>query len=182
MAELRRRLGFWRALGHLHLRDLAAPEFAFGFLIGGGGAWYLATVTDTARRVEITSDFLSLSATLVGLVFAGFALVISLMSDRYLNLLRSTKGGVVDFLNPFMIATGLQVATVLSVVVYRAVAFLLPGHVEPWIFGALCVLFFVSVLNVVALARSVMMHGVARAASAEISDLEEKRQRNRQSG
>ena len=50
---------------------------------------------------------------------------------------------------------------------------------EEWFFGVISVLFFTATLDVVALARSILMHGVARARKLKIRDLEEARNRGR---
>lgn len=181
MSSLRRRFGFWGSIGRLKLSDLAAPEFAFGALLGGGGGWYLAHTLSAEERVSTAQDFLLLAPALLGIGFAAFALIIALMSDQYLRLLQQTKDGVLSFLSPFVIATGLQAGTILATVAYRAAAVRLPHEVEVAAFIALCVLFTVSVLDVVALARSVLMHGMARAAALEIDDLEQQRGKRRDS-
>jgi hypothetical protein len=182
MAKLRRRFGFWGAVGRLQLSDLVAPEILFGLALGGSGAWLLVSRTTVTERVGSAGDYLALVAALLGVVFAGFALVISLMSDRYLRLLGPPDDGVVNFLSPFILATGLQVGTILGTVAYRAGAPYLPPKLEPWAFGAISVLFAISVLDVVALARSLMMHGVARAKDLEVHDLQAKRDQRRGTG
>jgi hypothetical protein len=80
-----------------------------------------------------------------------------------------------------MLVIGIQVTTVVGAVGYRAFANLLPKGLEPWLFGALAALFLMSALEVVALARSVVMHGLARAKLREITDLSDARE-NRRSG
>lgn len=177
MADLRRKFGFWGAVGSLRLRDLAAPEFAWGLALGGGAAWYMVRFHDLDARVALAGDYLSITPALLGVVFAGFALVIALMSDAYIRLLQSTSGGALGFLRPFIIATGIQVGTLIGAVWYRAMASDLVPGAEPWVFAAVSILFAVSALDVVALARSVLMHGIARAAHLEIDDLSQKRER-----
>lgn len=55
------------------------------------------------------------------MVFAGFALVVGLMSDRYALWLANEKDGVQKFLAPFL-ATGIQVFALLVIVAYRGLA------------------------------------------------------------
>jgi len=179
MTNLRRQYGFWAAVSHLNLGDLRSPEFSFGALLGAGGAITLHYVTDVEGRIRVAADYLTLSSALLGVVFAGFALVIALLSDSYLRFLNLTKSGVAGFLRPFILATGLQVSAVLGSIIYRAAADLVPGRVESWLFGILSVLFCIALLDIVALARSVMLHGIARARSAEIPDIQEHRTRSR---
>jgi hypothetical protein len=182
MAKLRRRFGFWGALGRMRLADLKAPEIVFGFLIGVGLALFLNQVDTQAARVGVAGDYLVISGALLGIVFAGFALVIALLSDQYLRWLEQTDSGVLGFLSPFMVSVGLQVGALLGAILYRALVAHVPREVREWAFGVVSVLFFVAVLDVVALARSVLMHGMARAEGLKITDFEEARSRDRRSG
>ena len=180
MSSLRREFGFWRAVGSMRLRDLASPEIVSGFAIGVVGAVVLVRFSDLIARQKVAGDFLTIAAALVGIVFAGFALVIGLLSDEYLRWLQSTSAGIVGFLGPFLVSTGLQVASVLVSIGYRAASPSLPTGVEGWTFGLVCVTFMVAILDVVALARSVLMHGVARARTLELRDVQESRVRRGQ--
>jgi hypothetical protein len=78
-----------------------------------------------------------------------------------------------------MVSVGFQVGALLGAVLYRATADHLPPTAEKWTFGVISVLFFIATLDVVALARSVLMHGVARAESLKTTDLERVRGRDR---
>jgi MFS family permease len=178
MSKLRRRFGFWSALGHMRLSDLLAPEILFGVLLGVGLAVTLGLVDKPASRVGVAGDYLVISGALLGIVFAGFALVIGLLSDQYLRLLQDTDAGVLGFLRPFMVSVGFQVGALLGAVLYRATASHMP-HAEKWAFGVVSVLFFIAALDVVALARSVLMHGVARAEGLKITDMDRARGRDR---
>jgi MFS family permease len=180
MGRLRRQYGFWGSLGRMQFRDLMTPEIVSGVLIGAGLAVALAYVDEPAGRQAVTGDYLVISGALLGIVFAAFALVIALMSDSYLRWLEDTQSGVVAFLSPFMVSVGLQVGALLGAVLYRAAASHLPGTGEKWFFGVISVLFFTAALDVVALARSVLLHGIARARGLHIQDLSAARGRNRQ--
>jgi hypothetical protein len=74
-----------------------------------------------------------------------------------------------------MVSVGLQVGSLIAAVVYRATADHLAHTAKKWFFGAVSVLFFTAALDVVALARSVLMHGVARARGLKIRDLQASR-------
>ena len=152
-------------------------------VVGVAGSIFLVKRTDHAARIAFAGDILSLTAALVGVVFAALALVVALLSESYLRLLNSEDGeqGLLAFLSPFMLVIGMQVTTVVGAVAYRAFASLVPKGLEPWLFGALAALFLMSALEIVALARSVVMHGLARAKLREITDLAEARE-NRRSG
>jgi hypothetical protein len=180
MGRLRREFGFWRSLGRMQLSDLWTPEIVSGVVIGIGLAVALDNVATRSARLGVAGDYLPIAGALLGIVFAGFALVIALMSDDYLRgLEEETDSGVVGFLSPFVVSVGLQVATLIGAVLYRAIASQLPRTAEEWFFGVISVLFFTATLDVVALARSVLMHGVARARKLKIRDLEEARNRGR---
>lgn len=118
-------------------------------------------------------DFQTLSGALVGVVFAAFALVVGLMSDRYVLWLSRGPDGVRGFLGPFLVSVGVQVSSLLLDVIYRALGRALPSPYEPVLFGAAAVLFAYAALDVVALAKTVLAHGVTRAEAAEIAELEQ---------
>lgn len=180
MARLRREFGFWGSLGRMRLSDLATTEVGAGALIGVGLAVALDNVATQPARIAVAGDYLPIAGALLGIVFAGFALVIALMSDEYIRWLEDTDSGVTGFLSPFMVSVGFLVATLIGTVVYRAIAIQLPRTAEMWFFGIVSVLFFTATLDIVALARSVMFHGVARARGLNIRDLQKARDRDRQ--
>ena len=182
MGRLRKRFGFWGVLGRMRLADLWSPEVVFGLLIGVGLALLLNHVDTRSALGGVAGDYLVISGALLGIVFAGFALVIGLLSDQYLRWLEETDSGVLGFLSPFMLSVGLQVGALIGSILFRALDAHLPREAREWAFGVISVLFFVAVLDVVALARSVLMHGVARAEGLKISDLEVARSRDRRSG
>lgn len=176
MTKLRRRFGFWNALGSLSLKKLFwSPEFIGAAIVGGGGAFALLQVTRLPERVAIAGDALVLTGALLGIVFAGFALVVSLLSDSYLRWLDETEAGVEGFFAPFIVAIGMQVAVVLAALAYRAAATHLAKEMERWTFGVIAFLFVFSALDVVALGRDVFAHGVARARGLRIDDLRSKK-------
>lgn len=180
MGSLRREVGFWGSVGRLRLADLATVEILGGAVLGIAGAVLMVRTLDVGSRISVAGDYLQLVSALLGIVFAGLALVVALISENYLRLLNQGPNGILGFLSPFMIAIGLQVATVLAAVAYRASALKLSGRaVESWAFGVVTVLFVVAALDVVALARSVLMHGLARARLQEVTDLQSERERKR---
>lgn len=175
MGEVRSEVGFWRAVRRLRLRDTLSVENAASVILGAGlgaGLFLLGTLGD---RVQVASLYVGVAAALVAIVFAGVALVTSLLSDSYLRLLQAADSGVLGFLRPFMIAVGVQIATVLGAVGYAAMAKFIPICVEPWLFGALSVFFVASCLEVVVLMRSVFMHALLRTKFAQVLENERKR-------
>lgn len=183
MGSLRREVGFWAAVGRLRLRDLLTWEIAGGAVVGAAASVLLVRNTGLASREDLAGDYLSLTPALLGVVFAALALVVALMSDSYLRLLRGTGEGVLAFLGPFMVVIGLQVGTILAVVAYRAFSGLVSLQAEHWLFGVVTALFAVSTLEVVSLARNVLMHGLARGRLEEVTNLTAEREaRQKHSG
>jgi len=168
----RRELGFWRALGRLRLQNFAQLESAAAFFVGGGGGLAAALFMTRTDRLGTAEDFQTLSGALVGIVFAGFALVVGLMSDRYALWLLKGEDGVKGFLGPFLLGVGIQITTLLFTVVYRAAGRVLPTPYEQIAFALVAVVFVYAALDVVALARTVLAHGVTRADVAQIEELE----------
>lgn len=162
MGKLRRRYGFWGTVGSYRLRDFWAPEFLFGPLIGGAIGLALVRHACELNRINLAGDYLALSGALLGVVFGGFALVIAFLSDSHLRDLEKTSEGVVSFLRPFMFSTGLQAGVLLGVIAYRAAGQLVPPWIEGTGFVVISILFVIALLDIVALARTVMLHGVAR--------------------
>jgi hypothetical protein len=170
----RRKFGFWYTIRQMSVGDLVGVE---GLCAAGAatGLAYLAfrnSNTDVTSRVGIVGDFLSITSALIGVVFAGFALVIALMSDRYLLLLERNPEGTRAFLAPFMVSIGVQISTVLGAVAYRASAARSSRLLEHGWFIALVFLFIYAALNIVALARSVLAHGATRAEQATMDELQ----------
>jgi hypothetical protein len=155
--------------------DIFSVELAASLIIGLGGGIALLSQVGVAERVAIAADFLSVVGPLLGVVFAAFALVIALFSDEYIRVLSENSEGIAAFLRPFLVAIGVQVGTILLAVAYRAAASSVPSKVEVTIWLAVCFLFVFALLDVVALGRNVLLHGVTRAKEVEVRDLEESR-------
>lgn len=169
MGSLRRRVGFWGSVGRLRLSDIATVEIAGGIVLAGAAAWFLVREVSLTARISLVGDYLSLTPALLGVVFAAMALVVALMSNEYMQQLRAASGGVLAFLSPFMTVVGVQVGTLLLAVGYRAFARELTGELEHWAFGLVTALFVISCLEVVSLARTVIMHGLARSRFEEVT-------------
>jgi hypothetical protein len=182
MGELRRRVGFLASLGRLDLKQMATVELGGALVVGTAAGIYLVRHTHLQERVAIAGDILSLTSALLGVVFAALALVVGLLSETYLRLLNQERDGILAFLSPFMLATGIQVTAVIGAVFYRAFASLIPHGLEIWLFGGLMVAFLMGALAVVALARSVIMHGLARARLQEVTDINGPQRQSRRTG
>lgn len=172
MGKTRSQVGFWTSVRHLKTHEIVTLESVAAVVLGVGMAVGLAIAGTMSDRVSIAPNFLVVVGTLVGIVFAGLALVTSLLSRDYLRLLQSSTDGVLAFFRPFMIAVGIQVSTVVSSLLYIAFAKILPTAVEPWGFGIVAVLFFLSCFEVVALTRTVLLHALLRARFSEVVQAE----------
>lgn len=180
MGEVRNEVGFWRAVGRLRLSDVFSMETIASVVLGASLAFGLFAMGTLRDRVEIAGLYVGVAGALVAIVFAGVALVTSLLSDSYLRLLQASDSGVLGFLRPFMLAVGVQIATVLGAVGYAAMARFIPEAWEPWVFGVLSILFVASCLEVVVLMRSVFMHALLRTRFAQVLENERNRQANGQ--
>jgi hypothetical protein len=168
------KVGVWRAFAECKLGEVVWPEGLLALLIGGGGAGAAVFATKLSARVASTGDLLFLSGALLAVVFTALAIMVSLPSTSYLRMLNETpEGGMRRFLDPFLVAVGIQLAVVLLGLGYR----LLAPHVGTWpegvAFGTLGFLFVFGLLDIAALARQLVRHGIYRAADAAMSYEEE---------
>jgi hypothetical protein len=143
-----------------------------------GCCWERRTSIRVSRWWGTSSYFL----VLLGIVFAGFTLVVSLLSDDYLRWLSTSPDGPRGFLAPFVIAVGVQVFTLLLAIVYRAIATDLSSSYEKTLFVLIGFFTTFAALEVVALARNVFAHGLTRARGIEVSDLQDKRSQRASKG
>jgi hypothetical protein len=174
--DLTRPVGVWRALGEFKLKDAMWPEGLFALVIGGGGSALVIGVTKLAERVGVIGDVLVLAGAFLAVVFTALAIVVSLPSTSYLRMLGETpEGGMRRFLDPFLVAVGTQLAVVFLAVAYRLVA----GDVASWVehvgFGLVGFLFVFGLLDIAALARQLVRHGILRAADAALEPNERER-------
>ncbi len=72
-----------------------------------------------------------------------------------------------------MVNIGADVGLVIGIVAYRAAATHLTRPLDKTFFVILSIVFVYALLNVIALARNVMAHGITRAKMAEIEKLEQ---------
>lgn len=186
MGRARREVGFWRAVGQLRLTDIVTVEFWSALAVGGGFSLWLISAGTTEIRGGIATNYLVVIAALLGIVFAGLALVVSLLSSDYLRLLQSSDSGILGFFRPFVIAIGLQILAILTTVFYVAVTQILRADpenlfldIEPWLFGTISVLFVGSCLELVVLTRSVLLHAKLRAQASELVELVAERERSK---
>jgi hypothetical protein len=163
-------VGIWRsvrALGGYSFSEVIWPEAFFGALIGGGGTVAVALSTRVSDRVGAVGDLVGVAIGLLAVIFAALAIIVALPASRYLNLLGETPdGGMRVFLDPFLVAVGTQIVLVFLTVGYRLLAVHVPAGVEHAAFYALGFLFAFGILDIGALARQLVRHGVFRAAAA----------------
>jgi hypothetical protein len=168
------KVGVWRAFGEFKLREAIWPEGLLAIVIGVGGASAALHYTPLHDRVSTIGDLLFLSGALLAVVFTALAIMVSLPSTSYFRMLQETpEGGMRRFLEPFLVAVGTQIGVVLLGLGYR----LLAAHVGTWAervaFDTLGFLFVFGLLDIAALARQLVRHGIYRAADAAMSYEEE---------
>jgi hypothetical protein len=172
------KVGVWRALGEFKLREAIWPEGLLAIVIGVGGATAALHVTKLPERLSIAGDLLFLSGALLAVVFAALAIVVSLDSPSYLLMLHDTpEGGMRRFLDPFLVAVGTQIAVVFLGLGYRLLAASLGTWPERAMFAVLGFLFVFGLLDIAALARQLVRHGILRAADAALTGAEKGQQR-----
>lgn len=183
MGNLRRQVGFWAAVGRLDFKVFITPEVGGGIILGVAGSLWMLHHATLADRMDLVASYTFIVGALLGIVFAALALVVALFTNEYLRFLDADGSGegVIEFLSPFMFAIGVQVAVLLGSVGYGAAASALSHDAEAWVFGVLTTLFVIAAMDVVALARSVVMHGVARSRinARDVAALEDKRNQRR---
>ncbi len=163
MRDPRHDAAFLTALAESKLGTLLWPEGTIATLVGVGGGVALHHYIALGDRVGLVGDSLVMVATMLGIVFAAYALLIALFSGEYVLLLSKAKDGVKAFLRPFMLAIGLQVITLMVALGYRATATTMPATAEFVVFLVWAFLFVYVMADIVALARNVTMHGLLRA-------------------
>jgi drug/metabolite transporter (DMT)-like permease len=158
------KVGTWRAVGRLgdyKFRELVWPEITFGLALGVGGTIALLHGTSLDDRVDTMGDVLALAGALLAVVFTALALVVSIPSSGYIRKMAETpEGGVMRFLDPFLIAVGTQTTIVVLALAYKLGARHVPDTVEH---GAFCLAGFLVIFG---LARSLVRHGLNRATEA----------------
>jgi hypothetical protein len=166
----RRDAAFLTALSESKLGDLLWPEGTIAAVAGIGGGVALHHFVTLSDRLGLVGDSLVMVATMLGIVFAAYALLIALFDREYVVLLAKAKDGVKAFLRPFMLAIGLQVITLMLALTYRVTASALPKTAEFVVFLVWAFLFVYVMADVVALARNVTMHGLLRAEQIRLKD------------
>jgi hypothetical protein len=174
----RRKFGFWYILLEQNPWRLLKWEGISAIIIGVGGGIEVVRWTKIDSRIAIAGDFLVLVSALLGVVLAAFALIVAFLSDSYTLLLQKNPKGVRAFFAPFMINIGIDVGLVIGAVAYRAIASYLPHIGEKVFFIVIATLFVYALLNIVALARAVMAHGVTHAELIELEHMESESKRS----
>lgn len=163
MPERRREVGFLTALGKSSISSLLWPEGLSAILLGIGGATLLVEHSNLETRLSVAADALVVLAPLLGVVLAALSIVIAVSSDEYVRLLSKTTTGVVGFYRPFIIAIGVEAWTILLVLTYRAAAGEIGSGAEAWMFRIVGFLVVFSILDILAVGRTVLMHATTRA-------------------
>jgi hypothetical protein len=163
------KVGVWRAivgLINLPAKRLLWPEGLPALLVGGGGAALVLRACGLSTRVGAMGGLLGLAGGLLAVVFAALALVVSIPSASYMRALSETGRGIQGFLDPFLVAVGIQVLLILLALGYMLAAPGIPRiaeHIAFYLIG--CVLVY-GLLDIAALARSLIRHGIYRSVLA----------------
>lgn len=155
--------GFWHILGSLKIRSLFWPEGVWALTIGLIGSVVLLEYTAVEIRYSIAGDYLVMASVLLGVVFATLALVVSLLSDSYLQFLNKTDKGFLPFMAPFVVGVGIQATTLVAALVYRITNFSSSCCAEQIGFIIATVLFVYALFDIISLAKKVVAHAVTRA-------------------
>lgn len=170
--DLNQPVGVWRALGEFKLKEMV-PETALALLVGGGGAALVVRATDVADRADVMNEVMALAGAFVAVTFTALALVVSIPSTSYLRMLHETRdGGIRRFLDPFLLGVGVQITVILIALAFRLVAEDVAWWLEHAGFYVLGFLFAFAVLDLAALARQLVRHGILRAVDATIAEEE----------
>jgi hypothetical protein len=167
------RVGVWRAVGELKLRQLLWPEGLPSIAAGVGGGVLAIQATATATRVSAISSLIVLSGALLAICFTALAIVVSLPSSRYLRAMSEGEGGMRVFLDPFLVAVGTQLAIILLALAYQLFAEHVARPIEHVSFCLLASLFVFGLLDIAALARSLVKHGILRSLAAASENVED---------
>jgi hypothetical protein len=169
------KVGIWRAvlsLGDLRVKQLLWPEGLPALVLGGGGAFLVVRATSLSTRVAATGNLVVLAGALLAISFTALAIVVSLPSSHYLRAMAQGQGGIQAFLDPFLVAVGTQLALILLAFGYQMFAAHVARPVEHACFYALGFLLMFGLLDVGALARSLVRHGILRSRAA-VDELED---------
>lgn len=175
------KVGVWRSvarLGDYPSKNLLWPEGLPALVIGVGGAIAIISDSELRSRADLMGSLIGLSAALVAVVFAALAIMVALPAGSYLRAMQEddpNSDGMARFLSPFLVALGTQVAILFLAIGYSALAESLPPTAEHVTFCVLGFLIAFGLLDVVALGRSLVRHGILRARDAvEEADREAK--------
>lgn len=173
MNQFRRAHGFWAAVGALKLREIFSAELISGTVIGAVISWFQIVNGSLESRTDVVANFLLVVPALLGIVFAGFALLVAFLSLDYMRFLNSSGSGVKAFFRPFMIAIGFQVGLIVLSTLVLAIGAFIPSVLEQALFTVASLLFGCAVLEIIALARSVLMQSSVRARFEEVTNTPE---------
>jgi steroid 5-alpha reductase family enzyme len=162
-------VGIWRAfgtLGNVPAKRLLWPEGLPALIIGIGGAVLIVRASGLPGRIAVMPVLLGLAGAILAVVFVALALVVSIPSPRYIRMLGETEGGAQAFLSPFLVAVGTQITIVFLALGYMLAAARVPRVVEHLVFYGIGLIVVFGLLDVAALARSLVRHGINRSITA----------------
>lgn len=183
------KVGVWRSaarLGGLRLDEILWPEGLPALIFGAGGAVLLVRASSVSERVGQMDSIVQLGAALLAVVFTALAIMVALPSGRYLQALQNDdpeSDGMQRFLEPFLLALGVQLLVVVIALAYALGADAVSPPMEHAAFYVLGFLVVYGLLDVSALARSIVRHGIGRAVESvreaerteKVTDLDRRR-------
>jgi hypothetical protein len=141
-------------------RFVWSPQFVLAaVLTSAGTVLYLRGEESVSVHVGVAGDFLTIAATLFGVALAGFAIISTLLDERFARLLDRSKTSAYNLLAHFVVEGGILVGSIAATVAYRAFALAL-FRIDPvWeqvALGVSAFLFFWGLFGAVQLMRLVM--------------------------
>jgi hypothetical protein len=176
---------FWRALRSIGLkRVVVAADFFLASLFGGLGTFlYLRGQASVDAHTALAGDFLTIGATLFGIAIAGFAIIATLLGERYGRLLERSNVSAYDLLRHFLVEAGILVGSIAATVAFRAFASALFSVDPTWeqtALGVTAFMFFWGLFGALELMKLVL--GVAVTSSSLFNQSDEPPSRQSQAG
>ena len=163
MSSPRKEVGFVGSLGKMTFLQFLWPEGVIALFVGVGGGSCVVRWGSVTEQSAVINEGLAIVGVLLGIVFAAFSLLFALSSDDYLRLLSKVEGGIVTFTQPFILALGFQIITIFFAIGYNASVGHVTSKISSGVFVFWCFLFSYVLVDVLALARNVALHGIYRA-------------------
>lgn len=156
--------GFWRSLFSFGFGQVVRGSDFVAAVALSSGMFFLSSHDHTTAdlRLGVTISLAEISAALLGVILAGFAIVAALLGDRYTRLVEASGASILQMLRHFLVVGGLLVASIVGSLAYRFFADALGDWeivIEHLSFSGVLFLFLWSLFGVVELMKLIL--GVA---------------------